>query len=861
MATQFNSETKWLSAIRRCHSAISRNKIDSTLLNNELIELTKLLKTESISSKIQANLQNLLENIIINADIEWVQNSLDDICVKKDSTLNQFYNSYAPRSSFLSLTSAFNKLNVGVRQHLCLKLLEEYFKNRRFSAFLLEESSKTDRKHNYQQQTITINLLSVINSLPGKIANNTHGKFSDIFHHEQFFQLLAVQTGDVLVALVNNVRKEKNVSVAFLARMIGQFCLNGKADVFLGILLPLCVANCNTDFVWRRIVQKIIYSIPERCLEPTVLFITKSLPWYGCMEWIFGDLIKKNMKFKFLLLHKFILVKCFPESNILKNIIGYVADNITTQNLVLETLKKLLSVWSDSSSIKHVSYEQHKYVTQAILICIRHLAKHQVDQNQHELTMWLAPGMSSHLDSTDPKIRRLGMIAGEVISEKANIKGTNKLEFGYEKDDETKELTDLLAIEPAPPEEYYQSLCQDFVTVKEAVISVINKPSCNIGSVTTFTTSKATFLEVLSGKTSKTKGTEGEKSKNQEIDDISEESSDSDDDDDLHPYDLSNDEVYTKVKAPMYIRDCMEGLLQQDNRDKMEICLTSAKRLIEEDPVSAGEISLELCKILLLLEDTFALDNFALLRISTMAALAAVNPEKVADYLTGEFYADNYSLQHRLDILDVLTSAAGILSATEKIDEVKNDSIQLKSNSSEVEQQESWREIVDRRIESKTRRFGKGKKKISIPRENKFGQVAGCFFYPLISAYDKRLKTMDLMGNDSIVLGRLLYSVGTIVYSATNTLAVNSMATSLLEFVIQVQFHSEAYVRQAALFCVSMAVISAGRNLVKLDIMGEVTDWIHETMYKDVNTKTRELAAQTAFMIKNYFSKELEVNR
>lgn len=856
-----NNGSKLLTAIRRCLNIISCKNVDVETMDKELREISEILNTGPIPSTYHANLENLMEYFIVNADKDWVQKSLDEMIIENESRLKNFFSNCPPKSSLFVLISALIKLNIGVRQQLCLRLLEEFFKNGRITILLLEESTRDSDDIDLYKQTVSYNLLSFLNTLPDRIANKTRGKFSDIFHHKQFFQLLAIHTSDVISTLVKNVRKDKNIYVKFLAQMFGQLCFSGKSDDFLGTLLPLFTVHAKSDFVWRRIIQKILSSIPERYMEATVLYIVKNIPWYGCAKWMFGDMIQQNRKLKFLFLHKFILLKHFNDESILKNIIGCIADSETTQHLVIETLQELLSVWSDSSAIKHVSYEQHKYITQAILICIGHLTKQQTEESQHNLTMWMAPGMSSHLDSTDSKIRRLGMIVGEVISEKANIKGTNKLDFGYEKDEETRDLFSLITPDPSPDDDYYQNLLKRIKTTRESVLGALNKPSTIAGSVETFTTSKSTFLKVISGSMLEKEIAESKNVHSEEnniADDASD--SDSDDDDDLQPYDLSNDTVYKKVITPMYIRDCMEGILQHENREQMEICLGCIKKLINEDPVSTKEVSVELCRILLDLQDTFALDNFALLRISSMSALTVVDPVNVARYLTHEFYAENYSLQHRLDILDVLTSAAGVLSSVERKDENVKERKPIATNSnpgSVAGSEGSWREIVDRRIESKTRRFGKGKKKLSIPKENNFGQVAGCFFYPLLSGYDRRIRTMDLLGTDSIVLGRLLYSVGTIVYSAMNTMAVNAMATSLLDFTIEVRFHSEAYVRQAALFCVSMAILSTGKSLIKLEIISEITDWIHETMSKDPNAKTRELAAQTAFMIKTHFSKEL----
>ena len=39
----------------------------------------------------------------------------------------------------------------------------------------------------------------------------------------------------------------------------------------------------------------------------------------------------------------------------------------------MQTLEKILTVWSHPTSIKNTSYEQHRYLTAAIICCIKHL--------------------------------------------------------------------------------------------------------------------------------------------------------------------------------------------------------------------------------------------------------------------------------------------------------------------------------------------------------------------------------------------------------------------------------------------------------------------------------------------------------
>lgn len=115
------------------------------------------------------------------------------------------------------------------------------------------------------------------------------------------------------------------------------------------------------------------------------------------------------------------------------------------------------------------------------------------------------------------------------------------------------------------------------------------------------------------------------------------------------------------------------------------------------------QCSMELCKILLVLDDKDAIDNFSYHRMSAMTELVIVNPEEVAGYLTHEFYEENYCLQHRIDILDVLTAASRILSSIEK----SKESEPVQKELQQFSQSGNWRDVVDKRIEAKTRRFKK----------------------------------------------------------------------------------------------------------------------------------------------------------
>ena len=72
---------------------------------------------------------------------------------------------------------------------------------------------------------------------------------------------------------------------------------------------------------------------------------------------------------------------------------------------------------------------------------------------------------------------------------------------------------------------------------------------------------------------------------------------------------------------------------------------------------------------------------------------------------------------------------------------------------------------------------------------NQFTNVAPLFFFPLMNQYDQRINTLDLLGEDSLILGNLLYTLGTVMYAASHLPITVTMATAFLDFLWVLRFH------------------------------------------------------------------------
>lgn len=123
----------------------------------------------------------------------------------------------------------------------------------------------------------------------------------------------------------------------------------------------------------------------------------------------------------------------------------------------------------------------------------------------------------------------------------------------------------------------------------------------------------------------------------------------------------------------------------------------------------------------------------------------------------------------------------------------------------------------------------------------------------------RKENTFDMMGEDSLILARLVYTLGVIIYAAINTQAVKQMANRLLEFLWIIRFHSDVKVRHAALFAISMVILSVPGHILLADLQSEVMEtkrWLEDVMERDVNTESKKLAIQSLVLLENVIKQE-----
>ncbi|XP_036680316.1 telomere length regulation protein TEL2 homolog isoform X1 [Balaenoptera musculus] len=630
-------------------------------------------------------------------------------------------------------------------------------------------------------------LLTKVVGLPDLLGNRLQRENLATFFPQNYFPLLGEEVLRVLQVVVDSLRGGLDCSVSFLSQVLGKACVHGRQKEVLGVLVPRLTVLTQGSCLWQRVCWCLVERVPDWAMEAVLKGFVEAAPGPEVLSRLLGNLVTKSKKAQFVMTRKllFLQYSCTPrpvpppgspgraggvcladgertpalsQMPMLQSLLGYLAMDSQRRSLLMQALKELLETWGSSSAIRHVPLVQQCYVSKAILICLAHLGEAELRDNQDELLASLMEGVKSRLDSSLPPVRRLGMIVAEVASARIHPEGP-PLKFQYEEDELTREMLALAMPQPTAdsPSEAGPSFAP--VSGETPDRETVDRSGPQVGP----------------------EGSDSEL----------------DSDDEFVPYDMSVDREQRSSKAPSYVRGCLEALTGSEDWERWEAALRALEGLIFRSPAATQEVSVELAKVLLHLEEKTAVAGFEGLRQRTLVAVTVTDPARVAEYLTAQFYALNYSLRQRMDILDVLTLAAQELSRPGRLGKAPQRGSPDPGSQPGGAVVPAWRAVVEERVRRKTRRFSKG----SVGRApavgpNEFNSVAGYFFFPLLQHFDRPLVTFDLLGGDQLVLGRLAHTLGALMYLAVNTTVAVPMGKALLEFVWALRFHGDVRGRE-----------------------------------------------------------------
>ena len=752
--------------------------------------------------------------------------------------------------------------------------------------------------------SVSEKILIALTSFPNIAANKLKEQTPKYLALKSYYTFVVLQ----LTLCISEIMLEKEYSQkplppsvpVFLGSVVGKLCFSsgGLGEQILVQLLSSNGLTCLDYQDWKLLFNNVFANVPDTCLEATLLPLLRHCAHPVGVACILGEeFLTKKTKAIFLLTNKFLFVKHYPDPTILQNILGFLSSTTDRQpemreKVFIETVSKLLDVWGSEASICHTSVDQHAYLTKAIICGMAQLSTEDIRQHGDIFLSKLLTGMSSHLSSPTVIVRELGMIMAEIVVDILRTDSQitreetvgDKLEFEHAANDEVTHLTESLKklgkIPEMPTIKIGDKVVPTSIFPKwdSSMNSCIKNMPTEIGELTRDELMEAVKNIELTDETTE----EPPASINfQRLNDArggsafpSSPVEELDSDDDLEPYDIPAELPGASIssKAPKYIQECMEGLLdsQSDkdpNSNRMETCLKKCGKLIREAQTDTmEEVGVEMARVLLHLADQFVAYNynFEELRLEALIACVVRAPKKVATYLTGEFYERNYSIRQRMDILEVLSNGAQELanltvgessSNLQKAalvnhnNNVKKPSpVPEEANAGSKPDSEHWTAVVQRRIESKTKIISKGKTKAQLEQvANRFGPVAGYFFFPLLKMLDRPTATLYLLDKDYLLLGRLLYCLGVILYSAMNAPICRQMAGSLLEVVWCIRYHSQTYVRLSLIYAISIIAITVPPGVLISDFQTELLDtkaWLEELRIKDPEPEVQRQADQ-----------------
>lgn len=677
-------------------------------------------------------------------------------------------------------------------------------------------------------------LIQLIVSYPSRLANTLKSNLPEFFAPENYVRILFVNIVKALRILTDCLRQE-DVQIAHvdpLSLLISKILVNFDCAVELVRVFGVLEPSTRDDSAYQILVPRILSNLEGSAVNHAACAVLNGVSSTS-VRYFFGDSIMRYPKWKHGLCDVLFFKRFYTDDRILKNLVSYLRSFV---DVLFEIFVDLLDVWCDTTSLTRTSFEQHLYVSKAVVLCAECLFApeiHKPDGIAQKVERKLFVGVPAHLELPDEKMRAVGMMVAERVLAVVHASGEDTIKFDY--DDmlpTTKTIVEqlrTLSADEQPARNNVEQI-EDYVrSAQPAQLAENNDdgiPAKNCASVAN--------------------------------------DDEWDSDDELEPYDLSNDVKTSSLQKPLYLRDLIDGLMEKNNADvwigSVEHCEELVRtQLRRNDPC----VAVELLSLLLTLERTFYLENFETTRYSAAVSVVNVYPEECAPYLCDEFHQPpgKYTIGHKTLMLDILAGSARTLSAFKAGADESESRDGAVSRGAELE----WQRIIRERIEQKTK--AKSRPQKAVTRVNEFNACVGHFFYPLLRGSCKYVgrRPENLMTNVVglewyALLAHYVDTLGVLMCCAVNCVATTKMAVELIEFTRPLRFHVNSSVRCSVLRCTGSVLISVPKCAFGepdfTNVVVDIREWIEaiaQTGGKlmERSTECRALAAQILALLCN----------
>ncbi|XP_017890262.1 telomere length regulation protein TEL2 homolog [Ceratina calcarata] len=787
-------------------------------------------------------------------------------------------------------------------------ILQELMKSDSLFAAITDACKHRTRNtiENEEFNEVTRDTIQNLVSLPNRVANKLKSKTFDCFLPRTYFKMISFHVARAISFLNTSSRYGVKIELKFLSTLISKLMKITNSENFLpfaNILGEWASENKNNE---RELIQNILKALDTPSIEPIAVLFLKHQNVNSTIHPILGDAIS-NSNWEYTLTTKIPLMCYYNDDNVVINLVSYLEQFLPENRILIELLVKLLHVWSDKSALNHTGVEQHKYVTKLIILSLRRSRIHLNKGEKDNIQRLVFSGVFTHLESTHIILRAIGMCVGEISTETSEPDAP-KLSFEY--DGMPNDVQDLvhclkgfdLSNRKAESE---KEEGEELIIGNIEFNSLADKKLYELGVECNIL--QEINLEVNDDKNERISGVADSdklitRDKQMSRDNVggNESGSELDSDDDLEPYDMSHDTKENEKYRPSYLRDFRDNLVNENTCTDPNIFSESLKAseqlILSQLPSDDVSFAVELLEILITLRETCYVENFDELKFRSCVAITTIYPKECVEFLCKQFYLeiDKYSVGERSFFLDVLAESARRLSsipvrqdkrdvvevartdhrkraATGKVSlfiDTDNTKRYTVLNTDDVydfeapvnDQVEDWREIVDKRIESNTRRFAHSTK---LPKtyENKFANFATSFFYPLLYGFGKQGTCLYsglqvYTDQQNILLIRFLKTVSTIMVAAENCVSVSKMGKEVLEMLWALRYHDEAKVRMAVIENVAAVLVAVPNDSIKSELFESIIEirlWLlglfQNVITGDQDKECRNLAAKVVSLI------------
>ena len=588
-----------------------------------------------------------------------------------------------------------------------------------------------------KQDHTSDNFLNSLINLPSKLGNIMQTKLPMKFSYNQFYSRLLVIVNECLHRAQMRIRREQDTSLEFMASLLGKIVSHGYVNLVWDITISLLVKKCENDHLYRRIAQRVlIKTLGMHEVEQIIKCSIRLMDDEKHMHWILGNVLKESDHISRLFTTKFVNILSFDSNQSVHNLLYYV--KISNQKVFIELIRTALASWGSRTSIKYRTQEQSRYLCSLIALSPTYMA---TTMNAEDLTKLCMKGIESHLGSGDQDLRSINLYAGQSFIN--HFKPDVALNFDVDEDENVKNFIEKL-------KQKKDNNLNEATAVKP---NVLNKKE-----------GKPTLIEVIDGENNS-----------------------------YYDSTTSSDIEQESVKKPKYIRDCMEGLADNENHEWAYSCLQEVPKLIQKNHFAAKEVAVETCRILLFMVNVCEFPDFGRLRNEAFVSLCLISPIEVATFLCSEFYDSNNAVRNKLDILEVLVMSSQSMTSLKKNDVPSNGflSLNVMVPSQVVATEQSWQTIIQERLMNKTRKIAH-KTKVVEGKANEFAVYAPHFFFPLIDRFEKIDIVYNLREEDHYLLGRLIYSLAIILNAASQAPIAKRMGRVFMRFLWAFRYHSES---------------------------------------------------------------------